>query len=246
MQVLVLGDSDSSGRHTGGVSWPGLLEASLAESSGGPVSVTSVGFSVVPDDAHVFAEKKMAQLKPDAVVLVLGSFGFTAGFVWLRVQQLFGKRAGRWYRRIEERFDDSTRAETGRLRWHNRLGRSIVRRVIGTKSFSTREKVTQNYIAVFRTLSRFEDSEVVILAYPGLGTHATEGKGPELRKLFFADMRAAAEEHHFAWVDGVKVFEGTNASEVKVDDLHFSAAGHGLMAAAVGKAIKGRATTHEP
>ncbi len=233
MKVLVLGDSDSSGRFLTGKTWPEVLQRSLSERFEQPSEVVASGFSAVAANAHEFAERRVREVSPDAVVLLLGSFGFTATFTWLRVQRLFGKRAGRWYRGIEERFDAGSRTETGAPGKANAFGRTAVRRLIGAKSYSSRQQVSENYRAVFRALSRFEDTEVVVFAYPGLGKHAREGKGPALRKVFFSEMRAAAAEHHFGWVDGVEIFAGRDADSMKLDDLHFNEAAHALIAAAV-------------
>lgn len=240
MKVLVLGDSDSSGRLTGGVSWPEILKESIAQKTGEHVEFVSSGFSVLPATAHEYAEKKMREVAPDAVVLVLGTFTFTFGMTWLRVQQLFGKRAGRWYRRIEERFDSNTRDQTGKPGRINFAGRAAVRRIIGTKTYSTREQTTDHYRSVFRVLSRFEDTNVVIMTYPGTGQHTNTGKGPELRRAFMADMKAAANDHHFHWLDTATVFASHEPGELKLDDsLHFNPAGHRVLAEAVEGALFG-------
>ena len=73
MEILVLGDSDTSGRFTGGVSWPQLLQASLGKRLEQPVSVHTRGLSAVPPDAWKYAEKCVAEMKPDSVVLLVGT-----------------------------------------------------------------------------------------------------------------------------------------------------------------------------
>jgi len=238
MEILVLGDSDTSGRFTAGVSWPQLLQASLGKRLEQPVSVHTRGLSAVPPDAWKYAEKCVAEMKPDSVVLLVGTFGFTAKFTWLRVQQLFGKRAGRWYRRIEERFDSNTREASGTPRRVNVWARAAVRKLVRGKSLSTRERVTENYRAIFRALSRAEDAQVVILIYPGLGQHARTGKGPELRRKFLVDMREAADQMRFGWVDLTPVFAAhKDQDSLRIDDLHFSAEGHALIAAALEESV---------
>lgn len=238
VKVLVLGDSDSSGRHTGGQSWPELLGESLSRQGDGPAEVLSTTFSVLPETAPEFARKKVEATAPDAVVIVLGSWPFTASFVWLRLQQLFGKRVGRWYRGIEERFDARTRDEAGAPGRLNAFSRRVLRRVVGTKAFSTPEEVAQGYGRVFRTLATFEDARVVVIAYPGLGRHAREGNGPALRKRFFTDMRRIAGEHHFSWVDGGEAFAGVSEADLKLDDLHYTPLAHARLAAAVEGALQ--------
>ena len=233
MKVLVLGDSDSAGRFMTGKTWPELVEAGLAATSEREAKVVMEPFSALSPSAHEYAERKVAEHAPDAVVLLLGSFGFTATFTWLRVQQLFGKRAGRWYRRIEVRFDAGTRTEAGAPGRRNRFARLAVRKLIGAKAFSTREKVTGNYREVFRTLARSEDRAIIVFAYPGIGRHAREGTGPAERKKFFGDLRPLAEEYHFGWIDGVAVFAGFALDALKLDELHFNETGHAVIAAAV-------------
>lgn len=237
VKILVLGDSDSSGRHTGGLSWPEMLKESLTQKTGAEVELVSSAFSIVPATADEYAKGKMQDVEPDVVVLIIGTFTFTAGVTWLRVQQLFGKRAGRWYRSIEERFDSNTRDDAGKPGRMNVMARATVRRLIGTKTHTTRQKATEHYRRVFRVLSRFEDSAVVVMSYPGTGQHAKTGKGPELRRLFMADMRAAATEHHLPWVDGATAFAGHDASTLSLDDLHFSPSGHRIIADAVEGAV---------
>jgi lysophospholipase L1-like esterase len=177
------------------------------------------------------------QHQPDVVVLLLGSFGFTAKFIWLRVKQLFGERAGRWYKAIEDSFDNNTRDKNAGRDRINRAAHWTVPKVLPGKSLSSRTAVTRTYREVFLTLSQFEDAQLIIMSYPGFGAHARQGNAPQQRRLFFADMEAAASEHHIAWVDGVKAFEGVDRQSVKSDELHFNAAGHAVMARAVEEAI---------
>jgi lysophospholipase L1-like esterase len=245
MKVLVLGDSDSEGRFLKGTTWPELLKTSLEARLESPVEIASVGFSAVTSTAPAYAEKRVNQHQPDVVVLLLGSFGFTAKFSWLRVKQVFGERAGRWYKAIEDSFDDNTRDKNAGRDRLNRAAHWVVPKVLPGKSLSTRAAVTRVYQEVFLALSRFEDAELIIMSYPGFGAHARQGDAPRQRKLFFADMQAAAREHHIAWVDGVKAFEGVDRQSVKSDELHFNSAGHEVMARAVeeaivaGRAVKG-------
>jgi hypothetical protein len=216
------------------------VEASLAEKLAQPVEVLATPFSIVPENASEFAEKRVRDVEPEAVILLLGTFPFTAGFTWLRIQQLFGKRAGRWYKRIEEQFDTRTSSDAGKPSRFNLLSRTAVRRIVGTRTYTTREKSTERYRATFRVLSRFEDTRIVVMSYPGVGQHARTGKGPERRRIFIAEMQQAAKEHHFQWVDGAAVFTGVDVNEVKLDDLHFGAKGHQLLAEAVEAALVDR------
>jgi lysophospholipase L1-like esterase len=235
VKVLVLGDSDSSGSFSGERTWTDGVRDGLQAERGDDVMLESIAFSALPPTAAPYAERKLRQLEPDLVILPVGSFLFTAGFVWVRVRRLFGDRAGRWYRAMEERWDRQTR-DRGRIRSAlNRYSRTAVRLVIGTQPLSTREAITDSYRDVFRTIARFEHVHVLVMTYPGLGDHARRGQAPAARKRFFADVRAAAESHHYTWLEGTDIFAGIDYSDLTEfhDGLHFNQKGQQLIADAV-------------
>lgn len=237
MKILVLGDSDTSGRQIGGEPWPELLRSDL-QAGRGPVELVSVAFSPASPNAAAYCEKKVLEHKPDAVVLVIASFPFVAKFVWLRVEHLLGKRAGRWYKRIEDRFDSSTRGGGSVGKAANRTGRALVPRVLGRSSYASRAEVTKNYLETFRVLSRFEDTEVVLFGYPGISRAAGTTDATKQRKIFFAAVQAAAREHRFAWVDGIDLFTGHAREELMADDFHLNEFAHAMIANAVGARLK--------
>ncbi len=243
MKILVLGDSDTSGRFSGGITWPELLEANLNRAGHGSVSVSKVGLSVVGGSAHTYAEKKVREFDPDVVVLALGTFGFTAKMTWLRVQQLFGKRAGAWYRSAEENFDRRTRDSTGTISPLNGLARKAIRRALPGKTFSTREEVTERYREVFRSLGRFEDKQILVMRYPNTTVYPKRSKMPAERRRFVADMKAAAEKHHYEWIETESAFASADADGLKSDSVHFNSDGHVLLAQAMEAAILGRGLT---
>ena len=236
MKILVLGDSDMSGRFSDGVTWPALLGESLEAAGYSDVAMTMTPFSAATASAKGYAERKIAESSPDLVLLVLGSFPFTAKFVWLRIERLLGKRAGRWYKAIEDSFDDSTRQRSAGRGSINRAAHWLVPKVVGAAPFCSREELTKNYRDIFRSLARAEDARIIIMSYPGLGAHARKGNAPAERAVFFAELQEAAREHHFTWLDGVEVFAGA-AGTLKTDQLHFNADGHRLMAAAIHNAV---------
>lgn len=232
MDVLVLGDSDSGGTFNAGQSWPKLVEASLP--GGEPASVRSIAFSAVPAGAPAFAERKVLELKPDVVIVLVGAFGFTFGFVELRIQRIFGKRAASWSKRLESRFDAQTRRPGHKLYRLNKLGRRLARTVIGTEPLTTREQLTANFREVFRTLARLENTEVIAVTYPGIGQHAHRPRAEAERRRFFADLKAAAESHHYTWVSTEGLFiDLPDWHAYALDELHFNAFGHERMAATV-------------
>lgn len=239
MKVLVLGDSDSSGSFTGERTWTDGVREGLQAGQAGEVTLESITFSALPPTAASYAERKLHQLEPDLVIMPVGSFLFTAGFVWVRVRRLLGDRAGRWYRAMEERWDSQTR-DRGHVRGAlNRYSRTAVRLIVGTQPLSTREAITQSYRDIFRTIAKFENVHVLVFSYPGVGEHARKGKAPLARRRFFPDVRAAAESHHYAWLEGAEIFAGVDYSELTKfqDGLHFNQKGHQMIADAVLGAI---------
>lgn len=236
MEVLVLGDSDSSGAFNKGVSWLQLVEGSLP--GGEPASVRSIGFSPVPLGAAAFAERKVREIQPDVVIVMVGAYGFTFGFVELRVRRLLGERAARLSKRLESGFDARTRQPGGPPGRLNKLGRRFARTVIGTECLTTREQLTENFTEVFRTLARLEDTTVIAVTYPGIGDHAHRGKVPALRRRFFADLKVAAEAHHIAWVSLEGLFADLpDWRTYAVDELHFNQFGHERVAEKVRTAL---------
>ncbi len=172
------------------------------------------------------------------VVLLVGSCAFTFGFVELRIQRLFGTRVAALAKRLEAWFDRSTRGPGASPTHLHRAVRRVVRAAIGTEPLTTREQLTQNYLETFRALARFEHLYVVLMAYPGVGAHAHTPRDQAQRKLFFDDMRAAADRHHFGWVDLRQHFDGSrDFSGFAVEELHFNLAGHQRSAAAMGPAV---------
>ncbi len=142
MKLLVLGDSDTAGSHIDGEPWPALLRSRL-ESRGGVVDFAAVAFSPASQNAAAYCEKKIREHEPDTVVLVVASFPFVAKFVWLRVEHLFGKRAGRWYKRMEDEFAALTHGQGTASKVANKTGRALVPRILGRASYASRAEVDQ-------------------------------------------------------------------------------------------------------
>ena len=233
MDILVFGDSDTSGRFTGGTPWPELLTSELDALGLGPVSIQQSAFSPVPANSAEFAAKKVRQLNPDVAILIVASFPFTAKFVWLRVERVFGKRAGRWYKRLEDGFDGSTRGKGGGRDTVNRLARWTVPKVLGRAGYSSREQVTAHYRQTFQALAQFEDTRLVVFSYPGLAASTSNAWATKQRAVFFKELKAAAEEKRLPWVDGIEIFSGRAREEVMADGFHFNQAGHRIIADAL-------------
>jgi len=239
MHILTFGDSSATGEFSGGTSWPDLLQAKLEAAGRGPLKVTKARLSVVGGSAAEYAEKKVGETSPDVVIITLGTFAFTAPFTWLRVQQLFGKRAGAWFRAIEENFDKRTRDETGTISPLNKFARRVLVKVLPGKTFSTREQTTERYREVFRALARFEDTQVLIMRYPGLTQYPKGSKMPAQRERFLADMKAAADTHRYAWIETKAAFGDADANAVHSDAVHLNTMGQLYLANALESAILG-------
>jgi lysophospholipase L1-like esterase len=226
MEIVVLGDSDSSGEHTGGTSWVHLLGADLRQ-SGIDANVRSIGFSAVPVSAPDYAERRVGELKPDVVIVMVGAWGFTYTMVQLQVEALFGARVKGWYVWLEHRFESRTRTPAVEPPMLNRFARKAVRQLIGARAQISREQLTERYREVFRRLARFEDTDVIAMTYQGIGDHVEVGNMPAQRRRFFAEVRRAAEEHHYGWVHEPELFADLpNWRDYAIDELHFNVLGH--------------------
>ena len=240
MKVLALGNSDSRGAHITGPIWSEVARAQLEAELSEAVSFENIPYSVIGATAISYAERKLAEFEPDIVVLPVASYQFTAGFTWVRVQRLFGAKAGRWYRNLEERFEKQTRGKGSLGDGLNRIARVTLRRLIGTEPMATRQQVTDAYGELIRALSRHEDLGVVLVTYPGRGAHAKSRKAKRERAIFFPEVEAMATRHHFPWVNGETVFDAAAPGDVihSVEGLHFNDYGHQILGAAVAGAIR--------
>lgn len=247
MKVLVLGNSDTSGLFSGGKTWTAIVQERLAERLGLPVELRETRFSVLGDTAAAYAENKVREFDPDLVIFPVGTFPFTIGFVWKRVERLFGKRAGRWYKRIEDSFDAKTRAKGSFRDRLNRTARTAVRRTIGVQPLATQEETTEGFRRVVSALARVEDTQVVLVSYGQRGQHHYVPGGVERRQKFVSDVAAAANEHHFLFLDGSAAYEGIprEVATTTPDGFHQNQYGHDLLGAFVASqavhALKARA-----
>lgn len=241
MKVLALGNSDSLGAHVTGPIWSEVARARLEAEMSEDVTFENIPYSVTGTTAVSYAERKIAEFEPDVVVLPVASYQFTAGFTWVRVQRLFGVRAGRWYRNLEERFEKQTRGRGSLGDGLNRIARATVRRLIGTQPMATRQQVTAAYDELIGALARHEDLGVVLVTYPGRGAHAQSREAKRERAIFFPEVEAMATRHRFGWVNGETAFDRAAPGDVihSVDRLHFNDYGHEVFGSAVADAIRG-------
>ncbi len=248
VKILVLGNSDTEGLMSGGKTWTAVARDSIEDALGEPVTLHETRFFLSAAGAPEFAERKVREAQAELVILPVGTFSFTVGFVWVRVRDLFGERAGARYRRWEEAFDVKTLHRGPALSALNRAGRALTRTLIGTCPLTTREQLTRDYAEALRGLSRVEDVQVALVAYPGRGKYTTRGKAPAQRCLFLAAVRAEAQERHHLWVDSSEEFEA-RAKDVPTstpDGFHLNEAGHRVLGSIVADAVLGAVKTREP
>ncbi len=232
MKVLLLGNSDTAGLYTPGDAWPALVSSAIESRIGEPVTWEETRFSVLFDNAPRLAEDRVREADPDIVILPVVSFQMNVAFVWPRIRRLFGQRAGRRWRRWEERFDTRTRDKGRVSKAMNRAARAITRRLIGTEPITNREQLTGHYLDVIRTLSRVEDTQFMLLPYPGTGRWASKPRAAAERRQLMTDVRAAGEAHRFLFVDASTTAQALpdGAALFSADGFHLSPAGHDFMA----------------
>ncbi len=199
----MLGESESLGSQTGGVSWATVMRDRMAAELNAPVEFVHTTFIPTGERAAGIAARRVEEHKPDLVVVPVGIFPYLLGFVWLKVERLFGQRAGHWFQLLEETVNDTTYGKgTIRRRFNTGL-RMVARAVIGTDSLTTREESARVMVETFRELAKAEDLEVAALPY-GHGRGSPPGTRDETeRDLYYSEVRAAAGERHFLWIDTV-------------------------------------------
>ena len=245
MHLLVLGNSDTQGRFVDGPTWSGVLREWLSAEFSEPVTVTEVGFSAVSSAGAEFADRKVRELGPDVVVLPLGTFAFTVGFTWKRVERLFGKRIAARYRRGEEAFDRRTRERGNEPRRLNQLARKSIRRAIGTQPLVSQAQLTRNYLDIIRAIARHEDVDLVLVAYPPeQGRHVSVRNIERKRAEFLEAIGAEARQRHYTLLDSAPLFAGAppGADLLTTDGFHLQRGGHELLGTAVARAVIARKT----
>lgn len=243
MNILVLGNSDTRGTFVDGPTWTAVLRMAVATRSGAPVDLSEVAFSAVSASGPAYAERKIRELRPDVVILPLGTFAFSVGFTWKRIERLFGKRIAARYRRAEEAFDRRTREPGNEPRRLNRLGRNAARRIVGTQPLVSQRQLTDSYLEVIRAVARVEDVDLLLVAYPPeQGKHVTIRNLAAKRAEFLAGIRAEASRRHYRLVDSAPLFAAAPPGDdlLTADGFHLQRRGHELLGLAVAEALNGR------
>jgi hypothetical protein len=176
-------------------------------------------------------------LEPDIVILPLGTFSFTVGLVWLRVEATLGKRAAAWYRKVEALVDRRTRSN-GRLGRANLALKRAARRTLGVRPLASMDATLAGYRAVLDGLAADERVQVVLVAYPPESAN-TRRTAMRERGVFLSELRHDARERHFGWAsceEAVEAVAGT-AHLVTPDGFHMSDQGHEVLGRLVLEAV---------
>lgn len=245
MKILVLGNSDTAGTLAGARTWPQVASDLLSAQGVAVTEINEIRFSAVGERAAEFAERKVREFEPDLVILPIGTFAYTVGFVWVQVRERFGVRAATLYRRLEGGFERHTGSGGGGSRTStrsaiNRAGRRLVRAVIGTRPLTTQEELTGSYRQILRAIARIETVEVLVVNYPGETGPLAKKKlsTPDRRLRFLADIRKEAEAHHYRMLIADEAFAAhPEGSLITPDGFHVSAAGHRVLGEAAAAVI---------
>lgn len=243
MKILVFGNSDTRGAVVSGPTWPELVRRQIG-AEGDEAELADRQFVPIGDKAPDVAERAAREEQPDIVLLPLGEFAFWAETVELRVRRIFGKRAARWFKQGEQRFERATAGEGGLRRRANRAAKWAARRTIGAEGLASANQVTETYRETFARLARIENTEVVVVAYPVTPMPAlSKPRLREARAQFIAELRREAGQRHFHWISGDELISSagmTPAEAYARDQVHIGEPCHAIFAEAIVAALVGR------
>jgi lysophospholipase L1-like esterase len=187
-----------------------------------------MSFLVISRNAADRVEARVRTSAPDLVLMPVGSYLWTVGFVAKRVRRLAGDRIGSIYKRLEDRFDAGTRRRGAVPNGMNRGARTVARRVIGASPLATQQETTAAIRRVLDMLARVEATQVAVVAYPPESPRFLRGKLRQRRESFLADVERATREHHFTWIKGDDALAEAGVQELITtpDGFHFNALGH--------------------
>lgn len=240
MKVLVLGaNSAADGERVGGETWVHVVRDGLEQLADGVLDFELAAFAPFGEGAVAYGERRVRTSGPDLVLIPVGPYVFSFGFVWVRVRTLFGKRAAARYKRFEEGFDRRTRTDPTVASRANSWVRKGIRALVGTQPLATQSEVTACYSELLSVLARVEQVQVAVLAYPG---RAPAKRGASKGwPTFYSEMQRATESHHFIWVDGRDGFGATGAPAdvLAGDGLHPSVRSNRIFGEAVLAGLRG-------
>ena len=240
MKILALGNSDTRGAFASGPTWTTVASDLVRASRDEPVTFEEARFSAERLGSAEFAERRTREGSADLVIVPVGTFAFSVGFSWVRIQRLLGKRVAARYRKAEEDFDRRTREPGTSPGRRSSLARRIVRTVIGTQPFTDPRHLTDSYCEILRALARVESADVLVVFYPPeQGRYVSVRNYDEKRRRLIATVSAEALNHRFRVLNCEPLFDDYQGIEslVTEDGFHLERAGHALLGRAVAEPI---------
>lgn len=234
MRVLVLGHSDSDGKMLPdrSLAWPRLLEHELAARFENPSEVAHRRVLPLRSDVLQSVETTLRDLEPEVVILSLNPYGFAIQLVSLKIEQHFGPRAGRIYKRIEEGFDRLTR-ERFLLGGLNSVARRLGRRLLGVASLASYDAVVESYSAILHRLAREENLQVIVMGGSRLSDEIQRLNPGMVEKVdqFASELRQVTETHRLTWFNTEASVAGRDrASLFFPDGVHRTPEAHRRLA----------------
>lgn len=169
MRILVFGDSASTGKGISDANrrWPARLAEKIGDGLHGPIEIVEAPFFATQTTAPDYAARKVDQVNPDVVIIVVGGYGFRLKSVHAKVRRRYGARPARLVKWIEEKAEGRggvAVASTPRRIAFER-GRWLAHRVIGTAPLCTPEEALDIYQRTFALLARKESARVITMHY---------------------------------------------------------------------------------
>ena len=243
MKILVLGHSTSGGNGLPdrALAWPWLVAEQLREDLGTTIELEHAAIIPMGSRAVDYALSKVEAARPAIVVVSIASYLCSIRTVSEQVRHLFGKRVHGWYLRFERRFDARTRTRGGAAARANRVGRSVFRKVIGTRSYTSVTEVAGVFNEILHRLAREESLQVVVFSEPDWPAWVDEANPGALRAIQELRRLTAevARSHHFIVASAQDAYDRSPDRDAlyQLDGVHKTPEGHRVQAAALQEAI---------
>lgn len=189
--------------------WVEMVEEDLRARSDGPVSVEARRLYPYVEGTVEYVGKEVAKREPDVVIVQAASSTYAVPWVQLRIRDRLGDRPADGFLGAVRAFDRQTVTRGGLPLKVNRAARVVAHWVIGSRPLTTKEAVTEGYLAVIRRLAQEEHLRVVVIGSTLHGSWLRKrfpGCGPAAVELN-ATLERACREHHFEFINGAEVVE---------------------------------------
>lgn len=211
MNVLVFGHSGSTENRDRATArgWVEMVGDDLSAALSEPVTIQNRRlYPYIPGSAD-YVGSEIGKRTPDVVIIQAAASTFSVPWVQLRIRDRLGDRPADAFLGAVRAFDRQTITRGGTALKFNRAARVVAHKALGSRPLTTREEVTEGYLAVIRRLAQEEHLRVIVIGstrhgswlrkrFPQVGPEATE-----LNRV----LSAACHEHHFEFIDGAEVVE---------------------------------------